>query len=189
MPRPVAYLDESFHEGGPLGFYVLAAAVLATELDQARDAMRALRGGRRTNKLHWNEMDERDRHAAVTVAASLTGTYLVAVGAPVPPRGQERARRIVLRRLVGELHAIGVLDITAESRGGVLDRRDVELLRSVRFDLPKGTRVRLDHRRGGTEPLLWLADIIAGAVRATQEGRSTYREVLADRLTLIAVDC
>jgi hypothetical protein len=96
MPRPVAYLDESFHEGGPLGFYVLAAAVLAAELDQARDAMRALRGGRRTNKLHWNEMDERDRHAAVTVAASLTGTYLVAVGVPVPPRGQELARRIVL---------------------------------------------------------------------------------------------
>ncbi len=77
MPRPVAYLDESFHEGGPLGFYVLAAAMLATELDQARDAMRALRGGRRTNKLHW----------AVIMAASLTGTYLVAVGAPVPPRG------------------------------------------------------------------------------------------------------
>ncbi|MDN5932386.1 MAG: hypothetical protein L0I24_15190 [Pseudonocardia sp.] len=131
-------------------------------------------------------MDDRDRHAAVTVAASLTGTYPVAVGAPVPPRGQERARRIVLRRLVGELHAIGVLDITAESRGGVLDRRDVELLRSVRFDLPKGTRVCLDHRRGEAEPLLWPADIIAGAVRATREGRTIYREMLADRLTLVA---
>lgn len=70
-----------------------------------------------------------------------------------------------------------------------VDRRDVELLRSVRFDLPKGTRVRLDHQRGETEPLLWLADIIAGAVRATQEGRTTYREVLADRLTLVSVDC
>jgi hypothetical protein len=189
MPRPVAYLDESFHEGGPLGFYVLAAAVLATELDQARDAMRALRGGRRTNKLHWNEMDERDRHAAVTVAASLTGTYLVAVGAPVPPRGQERARRIVLRRLVGELHAIGVLDITAESRGGVLDRRDVELLRRVRFDLPKGTRVHLDHQRGETEPLLWLADIIAGAVREGRQGRTRYRDVLADRRMVVEVEC
>jgi hypothetical protein len=49
--------------------------------------------------------------------------------------------------------------------------------------------VRLDHRRGETEPPLWLADIIVGAVRATQEGRTTYREVLADRLTLVAVDC
>ncbi|MGH3615372.1 MAG: hypothetical protein ACRDRK_22800 [Pseudonocardia sp.] len=189
MPQPVAYLDESFHECGQLGFYVLAAAVLATELDQARDAMRALRGGRRTNKLHWNEMDDRDRHAAVTTAASLTGTHLVAIGAPVPPRGQERARRIVLRRLVGELHAIGVLDITAESRGNVLDRRDVELLRSVRFDLPKGTRVHLGHQRGETEPLLWLADIIASAVRASRQGRTSYRDVLADRLTVIEIDC
>jgi hypothetical protein len=189
MPRLVAYLDESFHEGGPLGFYVLAAAVFATELDQVRDAMRALRGGRRTNKLHWNEMDERDRHAAVTVAASLTGTYLVAVGVPVPLRGQERARRIVLRRLVGELHEIGVLDITAESRGSVLDRRDVDLLRSVRFDLPKGTRIHLDHQRGETEPLLWLADTVAGAVRASREGRTGHRDVLADRLTVIEVDC
>lgn len=109
-------------------------------------------------------MDDRDRHVAVTAAASQTGLYLVTIGAPVLPRGQERARRIVLRRLVGELHATGVLDITTESRGTVLDRRDVELLRSVRFELPKGTRVRLDHQRGENEPLLWLADIIAGAV-------------------------
>lgn len=98
MPRPVAYLDESFHEGGPLGFYVLAAAVLATELDQARDAMRALRGGRRTNKLHWNEMDERDRHDAVTVASSLTGTYLVA--------SELRCRRVV-RSALGASCSVG----------------------------------------------------------------------------------
>jgi hypothetical protein len=45
--------------------------------------------------------------------------------APVPQRGQERARRIVLRRLVTELHAIDVVKMTAESRGTVLDRRDV----------------------------------------------------------------
>ena len=174
MSRPVAYLDESFHEGGQFGFYVLAAVVPAAELDQARDAMRTLHGGRRTNKLHWNEMDDRDRHTAATAAASLTGTNLVVIGAPVPPRGQERARRIVLRRLVGELHALGVLEITAEPRGSVLDRRDVELLRSVRLDLPKGTRVHLDHQRGETEPLLWLADIVAGAVPASRQGRTRY---------------
>lgn len=186
MPRPVAYLDESFHEGSQFGFYVLAAMVLVAELDDARDAMRALRGGRRTTKLHWNEMDDRDRHAAVAAAASLTGTYLVAVGAPVPLRGQERARRIVLRRLVGELHDLGVAEIIAESRGGVLDRRR-RAGATCQVRPAKGTRVQVEHRRGETEPLLWLADIIAGAVRTSRQGRTSYRDMLADRLRLIEV--
>jgi hypothetical protein len=189
MPQRVAYLDESFREGDRSGFYVLAAAVFETDHDQAREAMRTLRGRRRTAKLHWHEMDERDRHAAAATAASLTGAYLVAIGAPVPTRGQERARRIVLRRLVVELHRLGVAEMTAESRGSVLDRRDVELVRSVRYDLPKGTKVRLEHVRGETEPLLWVADIVAGAVRATRQGRTSYHDVLADRLTLFEIDC
>lgn len=126
---------------------------------------------------------------AATTAASLTGAYLVAIGAPVPRRGQERARRIVQRRLVGELNALGVVEITAESRRNVLDRRDVELVRSVRFDLPKGTRVHLQDVRGDTEPLLWVADIVAGTVRATRQRRTSYRDLLTDRLTLFEIDC
>lgn len=188
MPQRVAHLDESFREGDRSGFYVLAAAVFETDHDQAREAMRTLRGRRRTAKLHWHEMDERDRHAAASTAVSL-GAYLVAIGAPVPPRSQERARRIVLRRLVTELHGLGIAEITAESRGSVLDRRDVELVRSVRYDLPKGTKIRLEHVRGETEPLLWVADIVAGAVRAARQGATSYRDVLADRLTLFEIGC
>lgn len=58
----VAYTDESFHEAERGGFYVLAAAVFdPVERDEAREVLRRLRGKRRTGKLHWQEMDARQR--------------------------------------------------------------------------------------------------------------------------------
>ncbi|WP_226379930.1 DUF3800 domain-containing protein [Pseudonocardia sp. KRD291] len=189
MSGATAYVDESFHEHPTRGFYVLAAAVFSDESEHARTAMLALRGGRRTQKLHWNEMDDRQQRGAAAVVAGLDGMHLVTIGSPVPPKKQERARRAGLRRLAYELHGVGVTQIMMESRQRVLDRQDVGLITATRNDLPKGTRLRVDHQRGAEEPLFWAADIVAGAVRADREGVAEYRETLGALVQTFEVPC
>ena len=62
-------------------------------------------------------------------------------------------------------------------------------MRDARFDLPKGTLLRVDHQRGAEEPLFWVADIVAGAIRASHQGYPACRAVLADHIDVIEVDC
>ncbi|MEJ2869765.1 DUF3800 domain-containing protein [Actinomycetospora sp. OC33-EN08] len=183
-------MDESFHEHPSEGFYVLAAAIFTgPDPEHARAAMLGLRAARATAKLHWNEMDADQRRTATATVAGLDGVHVVVVGAPVPPRRQERARRLTLRRLTYELHGMGVTRIVIESRQQVLDRRDVTLVTATRNDLPKGTRLRVDHQRGADEPLLWVADIVAGAVRAGRHGVDDHRELLGALVEIIDVPC
>lgn len=189
MVELVAYVDESFHEHPTAGFYVLAAAVFDVDSEDARQVMRGLRGGRRTDKLHWNEMDARQQTTAAHTVAKLRGVHLVTIGTPVPRKKQERARRTSLRRLVYELHALGVTQIMMEARQDQLDRNDVQLVADTRFDLPKGTQLRVDHQRGAAEPLFWVADIVAGAIRAEREGAPVYREILGPLVQVFEVTC
>lgn len=189
MVGSVAYVDESFHEHPTDGFYVLAAAVFSAEAEEARQTMLGLRGRRRVDKLHWNEMDSRQQTGAAQAVAGLPGMYLVTVGTPVPQRRQERARRASLRRLIYELHSRGVTQVLMEARQAKLDRADVELVASTRYDLPKGTVLRVDHQRGATEPLFWVADIVAGAVRADREGEAVYRRILEPLVQVFEVPC
>lgn len=150
-----------------------------------------LRGDRGTAKLHWNEMDEHQKRTAAQRLADVEGLHLVAIGAPLPIRRQERARAACLRLPVHELHAYGVGELLIESRTTELDRRDVATVRGARYELPKGTQFRVEHQIGAKEPLFRAADIIAGAVRSQLTGDSTYQDILADRLYDVTVmtDC
>lgn len=184
-----AWVDESFHEAETDGFYVLAAAVFApAALDDVRDVVLGLRGPRKVEKLHWSQMDHREHLEAAKCLADAGGAYLVAVATPVPLRRQERARARCLTVLVGELHSRGVAGMVAESRQRVLDRRDVETVRGARFGLPSGARFHISHVRGALEPVLWAADIVAGAVRVDREGDPSARRFLDPHLEVVDVD-
>ncbi len=184
-----AFGDESFKESDKDGFYVLAAAVFRRAVhDEVRTVMSELRGKRRIPKLHWNEMDQAEQKAAVETLADLDGFHLVAVGSPVPRRRQERARARCLQRLVLELSTFDVEMLVLEARTTTLDARDVETVKGARFDLPKGTPFRVTHEPGKNEPLLWAADIVAGAIRAREDGRPGYRRLLEDLVYEIAVE-
>ena len=76
-----------------------------------------------------------------------------------------------------------------EARQDKLDRDDVQLVTDTRYDLPKGTQLRVDHQRGAAEPLFWAADIVAGAVRADREGVGVYREILGSLVQMFEVSC
>jgi hypothetical protein len=174
-----AFADESFHEAPAGGFYVLAAAVFdSDDLDPSREIMlqlRAKQGGRRVRKLHWNEMNRQRRLDAVTRVADLAGFHVVAIGTPVPHRRQEKARASCLARLVIELHGCGVETLYMESRSQVLNLRDVRTVTWARCLLSKGSGFQVKHLSGAAEPLFWVVDVVAGAVRAYRQGEHTYR--------------
>lgn len=75
-----------------------------------------------------------------------------------------------------------------ESRTPQLNQRDVATVAGARFQLPKGTEFRVDHRAGPEEPLFWAADIVAGAVRAHREGQANYLKFLGECVYEIEVD-
>jgi hypothetical protein len=182
-PPLSAFADESFHEHPDDGFYVLAAAIFdPTVHDDVREAMRDFRGRRRAGKSHWKEMNDEWRRYAVKRVADLDGFHVVTVGSPVPLRRQERARVACLTRLVLELHALGVGDLHMEARESDLNRRDVKTVRNARYCLPEGSHFQIHHQRGLVEPLFWVADIVAGAVRAHRHGDSDWRGLLGDCL-------
>lgn len=187
-----AFADESFHEAATDGFYVLAAAVVELDAHETvREAMRELRGKRDTRKLHWNEMDRAQQRAAAKTVAGLDGFHVVTIGAPVPAKRQEHARAACLTRLVHELHSFEVTELFMESRPKALNARDIATVTGARYGLPKGTVFRVEHMPGMNEALFWVADIVAGAVRAHREGIDEHRAVVQACLHEINVvtDC
>lgn len=130
---PVAFGDESFWEDPAEGCYVLAAAVFEQQgQEPARQLMRSLLGSRRTDKLHWHEMDRLQQKDAAHRVAGIAGTHVVALGTPVPRRRQERARAACLTALVSALHGLGVRHLFLEARTAQLNRRDIATVQGVR---------------------------------------------------------
>ncbi len=188
VPAPCAYGDESFQEAATGGYYVIAAAAFAPNaLDTAREVLLDLYG-RRDGKLHWNEMAPVRQRAAVKRLAELEALHLVVVGGPVPPRRQERARARCLHQLVLELHGYGIERLLLESRTRVLNARDITTVQGARFALPKGSRFVIDHIPGPAEPLLWAADLVAGAVGAHRQGDPECRDLLEHCVYELDVD-
>lgn len=187
-----AWVDESFIEENTGGLYVVAAAVIepGAAAAAARVAMTELRGQLQgTGKLHWSQLRDRERLDAARVVAGLGGLHVVVVGSPVALRRQERARAKCLAQLAWELHSYDVERLVAERRTNVLDARDIVTVSRVRQQvLPKGSELRITHERGAVEPLLWIADVVAGAVRMSRLGNPGPRDELADCVYEVDVD-
>lgn len=186
-----AWADESFHEDDHTGFYVIAAAVIEAGLyESARMMLDRLRGGLAT-KFHWTEMDARHRRDAAQRLAAIDGMHIVVIGAPVPRRRQERARAKCLETLAFELQGYGVDTLYMEAREAELNARDIRTVAAARYRLPRHSRFRVEHLNGAAEPLLWAADIVAGACSAARRGDRSYRDILAARIydVEIGTDC
>ena len=177
-----AYVDESLRLTGE-GLYVLAAVVMPDErAPEVRAALRAAvpRGLRR---YHWRKESTASRTAMAELVAT-SGATAIAVHTHVDPRRQERARRRCLARLLWELAQRGDTTLVFETRQRA-DASDRRLIKDAeRAGFARGTRYAFE--RPEDEPLLWLADAVAGAVtRALGDGDHTYVNVLEDIVALV----
>lgn len=170
---------DDLREAAP-GLYVLAS--VAVPDDRADDVRQTLRSGLRHKRarFHWHDEQEGDRQAMAKLAADLQLSSLVAVSTPIDPKRPERARRACLTRLLWELEQWAVLDVVFESRQN-RDRADrahivrAQKARHVSAWLTYGFALPLQ------EPLLWLPDLVAGAVAHARIGHVTSDSAKAGR--------
>jgi NADPH:quinone reductase-like Zn-dependent oxidoreductase len=80
-----------------------------------------------------------------------------------------------------------VQHLLIEARAANLNRRDVATVQGARFALPRGSHFRVDHIPGSAEPLLWVADGVAGVVRASRQGSPVGIELLGEHVHVLEV--
>lgn len=179
-----AFVDESEPEprSGSRGVYLLAAALIEAEQQEAvRTAVAAwLLPGQ--PKVHWHVENDRRRKLLVAALAGLPAMHLVVVRIDKHATA-ERRRRLCLNRLLLELDTAGVAEVYMEGRQAKQNAHDLQLLDVLRARQEVGPDLRMYHRPGRHEPLLWVPDLVAGAVGARHRGDSSYEDMLAGVLT------
>ncbi|MEO3813782.1 DUF3800 domain-containing protein [Sphaerisporangium sp. B11E5] len=174
-----AYLDESMRPEA--GIYVLAAVLVPSSSAGAhRAALRGLLIGRQP-RLRWRDEGPKRRLEIAYALAELSLDMIAVVGAEMPMSKQKRARRKCMERLYWRLARRRVHRVIMESRGAAGNREDLDMVNAMRAQrlLPAELHVTWGDPR--QEPLLWLADIVAG--------RDDLLEIMGDGLVVERLSC
>lgn len=89
-----------------------------------------------------------------------------------------------MTRLLHELVERNVRTVTLESRGRADDARDRDFLDGLRAQKAITSALRMDHRRGREDALLWAADAACGAATQARTGNPLQLDVLRPYITL-----
>lgn len=137
------------------------------------------------NKLHWHD-EGTSRRAKISAAiAGCDISAVVVVGIPMAAVKQERARVKCLERLLFELDGLHVEQVVLEARTPALNARDMKTVIRLRGREVISTRIRVEIGYPSSEPMLWTADAVAGAVSAARRGDGAWVAVLDEILTQI----
>lgn len=163
-----AYIDESQIGGTGSGKpYILTASfAYGADIADVRDELRGClpRGAK---KVHWKEATDQQQEHFVEVVAALPLIHLVVVREDTSREPGERSRRACIEMLFYELSQMDVGHATFESRGRADDALDVKMIQALRKKQIVSHSFRIAHQPGPAEPLLWVADIVNGAVGTT----------------------
>lgn len=154
-------------------FYVVAAAVvLRGDLRETRAELRALAGDLGVD-LHYNELSRQRRIEAVERIAAIESWdgYLFETGRPLISRHNSE-RRLRAHTMTAAFTVLGtdegVENLVLETRGKPsegftqLDDHDRQVLQRLKTKKQVPRSLSIDHATKA-EPLLWLADVLAGA--------------------------
>lgn len=183
-----AFLDESQANRARDPFcYVLAAGVCGlADADAARATMEQLRLPGQ-HKVHWRDESHQRRRQVVETVAALPLQHLVVVRDGRAGEAGERQRRHCLERMLFELDQLQVDTTTFESRGTADDRRDRAMLDALRARKVVTSGLRVTHTPGPKDALLWVPDVVCGAVTQQRIGEDQYIELLAAQINVITI--
>lgn len=165
MDEPLrAYVDESYRSMGTTnGVYLFAAASVCVQHEEVlRDELVRLRG--KTHAIHWTNDRETRRKQVLDRIATMPIHGLTVYRADVPHRRAERTRQHALWNLADELRKRNVHDAIFEAREHKLNERDERTLASIARTAAVSPEFAYRFAGKHQEPLLALADYIAGAV-------------------------
>ncbi|MER5418225.1 hypothetical protein [Streptosporangium roseum] len=178
----VGYIDESIHDRP--GMYLIAVVLAEPDTsERVRRELSALIPVSR--RVHWHAEDDRTRAGlAKTVSTLPVSAQVYACPFDAPGR-KEAARARALRWMVLELDG-GVRHLVLDRRQEAQNAVGRRVLGGLAGRPPRFT---LEHRGSADEPLLWLADIVVGAVAGQVLGRtSAYAEAMGEVLTRVRID-
>lgn len=163
--------------------YLIGAALIATDqCDEIRERLRPLLLPGQI-KLHWIDEQSTRRRAIVASICDLGAIHVVVTHLDEKRRSTERFRRKCLEELYHEMVSMNIFDLTLEGSTPPQDRSDVAHLVALRAQ-GLNPRVRINHRRGGDEPLLWIPDIVLGAINSAQIGETSHYEALSESIII-----
>jgi hypothetical protein len=170
------------------GVYMLAAALCEHEREDAvRSAMTAARL-RYEPKVHWHGRNAFDRRRIAELVGGLPIEMLVVVRSGPTSDSIERRRRKCLQAMIMELSDLGCADLVLESRGGADDRKDLVMLDTMRRSKMLQSGLHMAHAKGPTEAMLWVPDVVCGAMTQERVGDGSYRKLIETRLTVRVVE-
>lgn len=159
------------HVNSDPGLYVLAGVVcLSSSCESIRGTLRTLLDAEQP-RLHWSSESPERKEKIVGTLAQIDMTSVVVIGTPLPKKKQERARAVCMESLAVLLADMGVSRIFLEERNPSLNDRDKRLIEAIRGKKLIPTELRIDIQRPSEEPMLWMPDIVAGAVGADRVRR------------------
>jgi hypothetical protein len=163
--------------------YLIGAALIPIEAcDEVRAHLRELTLPGQI-KLHWTDESESRRRGIVTRISELAPMTVVVTHLSERIKKNERCRRKCLEALYHDMVGMEVFDLVLEDRSPSQNKRDLGHLVALRTQ-GLDRRLHVDHRRGGDEPLLWIADVLLGAINAAELGQPAHLEALEETLIL-----
>lgn len=179
----IAYADESARRG-PNGLYLVAAVVVGP--DRAGDVTNSLHQlllpGQ--TRIHWRDERRKRRETILERILPLPVRATICWCGGVEPKRQERARALILERLLWDLRDRGIKELVLESRDEALNARDRRTI--VQVKKAHGASPDLAYRfaRPEEEHLLWLPDIAAGAMASQLAGETDAYQAALGRIVL-----
>ena len=180
-----AYVDESSARRGlhQQDYIICAVLIEKGRCEQIRENLSKLllRGQR---KLHWTDESTERRKKIVEAIASLENPmHAVITHRSQISKKTERFRRKCLEELYYELVNMEVYSVYLESRQSKQNEKDIAHIVALQ-DQNQASNIIITHKKGSEEPLLWIADVVLGAINADFLGDKAYLEQLQESIVL-----
>lgn len=180
----VAYIDESSAYRPPnRQEYMICAAILdSQDLEQVREELRPLLLPGQV-KLHWTDERNSRRRKIVETLSGIDSMQAIITHQSEVSKKTERHRRKCLEQMYFELSEMHVHSVTLESRQEAQNKRDLAHIVALQGQ-GQSVNIRLQHVRGGDDPILWIPDAVLGALNSVHLGEEQYWEKLYEKVLL-----
>ena len=178
-----AWIDESVRVEH--GLYVLAAVIVDdAQMSACRRTLRNL-VHQGQGRLHWHSDAEPLRNQSLGVLAADAVQIRPYLSFFDRPKRQEEARVRCLAHLVADIVSPGLTEIVLDRRRPNQDVQDLHLIAQELARTGSSLAPRVRHESSVIEPLLWLADVAAGAAGAHLVRRdASYITAIAGSLVI-----